>query len=299
MDVKVIVKEYWPYILGGVVGLVGIVYLNNRGGDSGGTYAPSGVSGAALNAGYGASSLAATSQQAQIQTAQFAAQTAREVSLTVASGEAAKNAAMGGAILAQQLQQPIITALNAATAENIATVNTAAAIGVAGFVSASETAKAAAIAGASFSDGIARATESVAMASANSSASIGSQQLVGSNGAGWNAVGNIATTAIPYLFSDERLKENIKPAVDEGVNFDAIEFVSFDFKPEFEALSGGLMHMDCGVIAQQLGQVNPAWVGTDPDSGLMYIRGAHLLLSMAQEIQKLRNRVLWLEGKAA
>ena len=98
----------------------------------------------------------------------------------------------------------------------------------------------------------------------------------------WTAdVGAIGTS---YFNSDQRLKKNIAPTAKTAREvIDAIEFKQFDWN-EFTDQDGE--HVDLGVVAQQLQQINPKFVNVMSDSTLG-VNEPELLTYALKTIQEL------------
>lgn len=115
--------------------------------------------------------------------------------------------------------------------------------------------------------------------------------IAGSNGAlaaGLGAGGNIAAAAIMMgLLSDEKIKDNIRPAAPVLDRLDKYRTVDFERKDTGEP--------ETGVVAQEMEQSFPEVVGQDEASGLKTVRydklGA-LALQGVKELNKKLQRVL-------
>lgn len=93
--------------------------------------------------------------------------------------------------------------------------------------------------------------------------------------------------------SDRRLKENIKPLENSLDNILKLQGVEFDYKdknqyPDFHQV---------GVIAQDVENVYPEVVKTDPKTGLKAVAYDHLIAPMIEAFKTLYHRVTALEGE--
>jgi hypothetical protein len=160
MEMPEPVRKYWPYALGGVVGLVLILKL--RGSGSSTAVDPTAAYLAQQNAAglqYANAQLAATGQAAQIAAQQdatdkaFAIQTAQIAAVSAANNNSAQAAfvssqasmaqAIGSAAsgVIQALNQPAIMAINSATTENQAALAAAASAANTGFLASASAIK--------------------------------------------------------------------------------------------------------------------------------------------------------------
>jgi hypothetical protein len=102
------------------------------------------------------------------------------------------------------------------------------------------------------------------------------------------------TTGVLYnVSSDQRLKENIVPAVSQSTAIDAIQVRSFNFKTD-------PTHVQLGFIAQELFEVVPDAVkvgGDDAQTDAWGVDFSKLVPLLVKEVQELRARVAVLEAK--
>lgn len=85
--------------------------------------------------------------------------------------------------------------------------------------------------------------------------------------------------------SDARLKDNIQPAKLSALEvLNAIQLMSFDW-----LTTGG--HEQLGVIAQQLQEVEPSLVHTDPDTGLLSVKTTAFIPFLIKAVQELTAMV--------
>lgn len=85
--------------------------------------------------------------------------------------------------------------------------------------------------------------------------------------------------------SDARLKDNIQPAQLSALQvLNAIQLMSFDW-----LTTGG--HEQLGMIAQQLLEVEPSLVHTDPDTGLLSVKTTAFIPYLIKAVQELTSMV--------
>jgi hypothetical protein len=108
----------------------------------------------------------------------------------------------------------------------------------------------------------------------------------GSRAAGYlEWITDIGAVGTNYFVSDIRKKTNIAPSVFNSTAVIAgIEFIKFDWKPE----SGNQGHVDVGMSAQQLQELDPRLVNELSDGGLMVNEPA-LVAHMAKAIKEILN----------
>ena len=202
MDVQVITentKKYWPYVVGGVIGLY-LVY-KFVGGSSGSNSAEVVYSGQPFDPAQAQFALA--SQQMQLAAANE--ERALQVQYMGQQALAAKNVASGAAELVSALQRPTIAAINAASAENAATVMSAAALTSASYESRSRMVSAATIAAAMQTQALSNSVNSTSNAviastnaagasvnAASNAAQAAAASEAASDGAIWSTIGTIA-----------------------------------------------------------------------------------------------------------
>jgi hypothetical protein len=109
----------------------------------------------------------------------------------------------------------------------------------------------------------------------------------------WNTdAGAVGTN---YFASDIRKKNNIAPSVfNSSAVIAGIEFIEFDWKPE----SGNQGHVDVGVSAQQLQQLDNRLVNELSDGSLMVNEPA-LVAHMAKAIQEQQALIIQLQADVA
>ncbi len=186
-DVGGAAKKYWPYVLGGVVGLIIIVKL--RGGGS----APATVTlpGYDSSANQAANALAAQSNFAN---AKLGADSA--INWTLAQGTAAGQIGAAATSIITALQMPTINAINSGNLADASAIESASKVAVSGYQAQQNNNRGAALAVASFGDvvkasmgGISSAVQSVSGGSAKSTADANAKD----SGSFWNGLGTIAT----------------------------------------------------------------------------------------------------------
>lgn len=170
-DTTEAIKKYWPWVAGGVIGLVLISYM--RGGSSSGGTATVGGLSASESAQYGlqAASIAANRDIALAKTTGENA-----AAFLAAQGVAAQGVGEGVSQLLGVLQLPTITAINAGAAENVATINGAVAAQVGAFNAQASTLNSMAAGNLALAQTQATASNALSMAVQASAASIGQQQ---------------------------------------------------------------------------------------------------------------------------
>jgi hypothetical protein len=105
-------------------------------------------------------------------------------------------------------------------------------------------------------------------------------------------IGAVGTT---YFVSDIRKKENIAPSTfNSSAIISGIEFIEFDWKPK----SGNEGHVDVGVSAQQLQQLDNRLVNELSDGSLMVNEPA-LVAHMAKAIQEQQALITQLQADVA
>jgi len=105
-------------------------------------------------------------------------------------------------------------------------------------------------------------------------------------------IGAIGTN---YFTSDIRKKENIAPSTYSSLGLvEQIEFVEFDWKPD----AGEEGHVQVGVIAQQLQQLDPRLVAELSDGSLM-IKEPALVTHLAKAIQEQQATITALTARIA
>ena len=284
-DIKLILKNNWPWVVGGVAGL----YLLTRASSGGGGTVDYAASYAATQAAASAANL----QSAQIGIAQYNAETARvsaistaNANMVAAQGSAAGMATQGASMVIQQLQAPTITAMNAAAAENISALTAAGNVATASLQEQASSSLAAGIAASGFGTGfgsIVTGASSTFTGTTQTNTNMDFNTPVKDNSAAWNAVGTAAGALL--MFSDRRLKKNIE-SIDADIStkiIDEMTFVKFDY------VDG--KHIPVGFIAQELAEINDDLVDMTDESGLLKPNQLALLSVALQAIQALQKEV--------
>ena len=296
-DTKELVKKYWPWGVGAVVGLL---VISRMGGGASSTGGLSAQEQAALQLQANAQGLQAAQIQGQKEAAMYASTVAGQVEWTLAQGAAGKAAAEGTAAIVAQLQQPTIAAIQSEGAQGIAALQAAAAVGAAGYAAQGQQAQALANVAAgilgssnvqttanaavisSMFNSIASETQALSPTGVAEAASRTSSSNVQSGAA-------VATEVIKGLgtfFSDATLKENIGAAESALDKIEQMEFVSFDYVDEV-ADSQETPRFNVGLIAQQLYDIDPTLVRVV--DGKLALNMAPLLMLALKGIQELRG----------
>lgn len=169
-DTKEILGKYWPWLVGGIAG----IYLISRysgGGGGGGDYAALMAQQSQAAQQNAALSLQARQMEGQIAVAMSQAEAAR----TAAAGQAAGQAAVGAANLISALNAPMVTAINAASADNKHTMETAALTTAAGFMSRGQMVTATAQQSAAWAEAMGKQAQAMGMSVQGSQIAIGTQ----------------------------------------------------------------------------------------------------------------------------
>lgn len=198
-DVSGATKKYWPYVLGGVIGLYVVYKYVGGNSNSGAQYSLSGS--VAFDPAQAQVALASQSMNLQ------AARDEKELQVAYmkAQSEAALNVGVGAAQLVSALQKPTIAAINAAGAENAATVMSAAALTSASYAARGQIASAALLASGiqtqAIASGVGHVASTVNAASAAAGSAVGAAGAASGAGAAadassdsamWSALGTIA-----------------------------------------------------------------------------------------------------------
>lgn len=199
-DIQSGAKKYWPYLLGGVIGIYVIYKFTSSGQTQ--TVQYSGVQAFdPAQAAYALQSQGATaSYNLELQKMNVSAQLqerALQIQFLESQANAASNVSSGASEVIAALQKPTIASINAAAAENAATVMSAAALASANFAARADITQAAlmssAIMASAINDGSSGISNAV-IASANAS------------GAQVNAVGSaISNTSAANSASDSSM----------------------------------------------------------------------------------------------
>lgn len=305
MEVKQVVKDYWPYLIGGAVGIYLIYQYSGSSSSSpvvvGQQFdqaaAAYGLQMRALDNQNASAQAAAAVAMAEVQRGVAADTLAASVAYTAAQGTAAKDVAAGSAQVIAQLQAPTVSAMQLQTAENIAALQTAGAIAAAGY--GAQTAQAQAMGQAAAAAMASNAAQSLALSSTTAAglqsiapqqgalqlgqqASAAAQSSGATAGAAATAIGAIAS-----MFSDATLKINIVECDESECALDKInqiDFVSFDYDPSI-AESMESAHYNIGVLAQQLQEVDPTLVRDE--RGKLALNVGPLLMLALKGIQEL------------
>lgn len=160
------VKKYWPYLLGGAVGIFIIVKMN--GSSSGGNYAADTNAAGQANAVLGLQSQALANQAAKDSMA-------GSIAFMAAQGEVAKGVGSAASGVITSLYGPSIAAINAGAAENAITINAAANLTAQGFAAQVGSLNAAAKAAEAYASSIALGQVAVGNAVQSSQNSLAQQ----------------------------------------------------------------------------------------------------------------------------
>lgn len=282
MDIPEPIQKYWPYMLGGAVGIFIIVKMSGGNSGSGSVISTAGDPAiAAINAQSvrDANNLAAQREALAMQ---------GNIEALKAQGQAAKDVGSAAAMVISTLQAPTVTAINAAAAENIGTVQSAVAAAMAGYNAQAAATNSAAQGSYAIAQGLKDSSNALAIAIASSNASIGAQQsaIKPAQSVKGNDYSGLVSLAGAAFFSDETLKVNIVPTEEDSLSLiSRVDFMSFDYTdPKF-----GDPH-PVGAIAQQLREINPAWVG-ETEEGWLYIKVPQFLMSIAHAQKQLNKKV--------
>ena len=203
MDAKELAKKYWPYAVGGVVGIIVLMKINGGGSSSNSSGLASMV--AAQNAAAGqAAALGLQSRQLDIQEKAMLADAAAKQTAAGAQAAAAAGASATGII--RELYAPSVAAINAGAAENIATLQSAAVLTGQSYKSRADMILATAGTAASYADAIGKTQLATGAAAAAGLGSIGAQAPAlaemnksSQNNGFWNFANN-ALGMSPYFF---------------------------------------------------------------------------------------------------
>lgn len=311
MDVPEPVKKYWPYMLGGVVGLYVIVKMSGGSSSSGGSsdYASLLAAQSAAstqNAAIGAQQEAARADRAMQQQAIQAAQaiesakvsSAAAVSLMQAQGQVAKDVGSAASGIIGALQAPSIAAINANAAENVSTMESAAAAQIASYAATTQHIASVAEGSKTYAMAIADSARStVSAVNSSNSAIVGQQQALRPSdtpvkGNSYSGTIGLVSGAMS-LFSDADVKINVQPVSRSSVDdISRIEFVEFDYDisktgPQIKE------HFDVGTIAQQCAGINPSW--TFVDEGFLKLYMPAMLMSALHAISELKAEIVELK----
>ena len=199
-NAKGAVKKYWPYLLGGAIGLYVVYkYVGGNSVSQSSQTISTGV--APFNPAQAQFALA--SQQMQLN--QAAREKELQIGYMATQAEAALNVGVGAAQVISALQKPTVAAINASAAENSATVMSAAALTAASYEARGRISSAALISSAMQTQAIAQGVTNVSSAVNAASASAGAQVGAASaavqsanaadaanDNAIWSAIGTIA-----------------------------------------------------------------------------------------------------------
>lgn len=107
-----------------------------------------------------------------------------------------------------------------------------------------------------------------------------------------NGTTTVEDLKVNYFDSDLRKKFNVSPSdVDSLDIIDKIDFIAFDWKPEFRT-----GHQKVGVSAQQLQEIDPESVRVLPD-GYLELNDNTILTHNAKATQQLSEKITILEEK--
>lgn len=308
MDIPPVIKNNWPYIAGGVIGIVALIYISRSGGSSSGSsdmsaYLASQAAAGQANQQY---ALAKSAQDAQTALAN------KQLDVQAMQAQGAVISAVAGAAggLVQSLNAPTVAALNAAAAENSVTIQGAVANSIAGYTAQGSMLQSVANASSSYASALAEQSKALSGAVQSAQNAIGNQARADSqymasatqsqsqaSAAKWGAVAGAVSSlgGAAIAASDERVKLNVNETERNSVeDIQALAFVQFDYD-ESKVGEQLIPHFDVGVIAQQAEKINPNWV-VELD-GIKQVVIPTMLMSALHAIQTLSLRVAELEGR--
>lgn len=296
MDIPPIIKNNWPVVIGGVLGVGILIYVSR--GSSGGTQYVSAPDNTAANQSY---ALAKSAQDAQVALAD------KQANVAAMQAQGAMVSAIAGAAggLVQSLNQPTVAALNSAAAENVATIQGAVANSIAGYTAQGSIVQSTAAASSAYAQALAQQSQALATAVSSSQQAIGqsagAQATATANTNQANAAAgsrNVSTaaslgTAALMAFSDERVKTIIGETERDSVSDIAtLQFIAFDYD-ESKIGKQLVPHFDVGITAQQAERINSDWV-IEID-GVKQIVLPTMLMSAMHAVKQLAERVEQLE----
>ena len=317
MHVPEVVHKYWPYMVGGTVGLYVLFKLR------GNSAAP--VDNTAAMLASQASAGAANSQaQAQLAAVQaqaaatnhasdnaFAVQMAQLTAGIGAQNNAAQvanmnaQAAMAGAIgssaaqVVASLNLPAMQAINSAATENSAVLGAAASVANTGFLAQASSIKATAGVTQSIASSLLNTQISTGQFT-QAAAGTGAAVQQGSSGGGSSTndtiktVGEVASVAAMF-FSDSNVKEEIAITKRDSVSdICELDFIEFKYINELVG-EQDVNSPSLGIIAQKAESINPDWVLNDMpykrlNTNAMLMSALHAVSLLAAEVAILKGQ---------
>jgi len=298
MDIPEPVKKYWPYGVGAIVGVYILVKMSGGSSSGGGSDLMAAQNAAASqNASLALASQAQTAQQ-NLARDKLAGETF--IASMTAQGNTAQQLGIASKDIITSLQAPTIAAINASTAENIKTAESSVNSAIASYAANVENTRTATASALGYAQAMGDATRSLTTAINSSNASISQFQsaiktptpVAGSDYSG--AVSGVVGLA-GLALCDETTKENVTEAARDSLSeISQLDFVAFDYKPEFAAMSPA-DSFDVAIMAQQAQEINPTWVYKQ--DGFLMLHLTSMLFSSLHAIKQLESKVAFLEAQ--